>query len=161
MTPNSTQIGEAHLKVMYLGLVLCLLLPIVVVGAGYLVRQFVQGGAPPEPDSQSRILFYALLFVAVSELPVALFLKKQMLKPLPTSGAPPENAPTRAYIISRYLVIFNLAAACSIYGFVWFFLGGTFGEFVLFAVIGLVIFRLVRPSREFFYSLFGVRPAIE
>jgi hypothetical protein len=161
MTPNPTQIGEAHMKVMFLGLVLCLLLPIAIGGAGFLVRHFVQGGEPPAPESQSRIFFYALLFVAVSELPVALFLKKQMLKPLPTTGVPPENAPTTAYIISRYLVIFNLAAACSLYGFVWFFLGGTFGEFVLFAVIGLIIFRLVRPSREYFYSLFGVRPAIE
>jgi len=161
MTPNSTQIRDAHMKVMYLGLVLCLLLPMVVVGAGYLVRQFIQAGEPPTPDSQARIFFYALLFVAVTELPVALLIKKRMLKPLSTTGPPPENAPTTAHIISRYLVIFNLAAACSIYGFVWFFLGGTFGEFALFAVIGLIIFRLVRPSQEFFYSLFGVRPAME
>jgi hypothetical protein len=161
MTPNSTQIRDAHIKVMYLGLVLCLLLPIAVVGAGYLVRQYIQGGDPPAPDSQSQVIFYALLFVAVSELPVALLIKKQMLKPLPTKGTPPESVPTTAFVISRYLVIFNLAAACSIYGFVWFFLGGTFGEFVLFAVIGLIIFRLVRPSQEFFYSLFGVRPATE
>ena len=161
MTPNQTQIRDAHEKVLFLGLALNLLLPAVVLAAGFLVRQVVFGGGALVVDDPSRVMFYVLLFVAASEIAVALFLKKIMLKPLPVTGEPADNVPTTTFVVSRYLVVFNLAAACSIYGFVWFMLGGTVAEFVLFAVIGLIIFRLVRPSKEFFYSLFGVRPAIE
>lgn len=157
--PNSTQIRETHLKVIYLGMALTLGLSAALLLVGYFLRQNVAAdGTTAEPQ---RIFLYALLAVALSELPVALFMKKLMLKPLPESGTGGAAIPTTSYVLSRYMVLFNLAAACPVYGFVWYFLGGTLPEFVLFAVIGLIIFRLVRPQAEFFYSLFGVRPAIE
>jgi hypothetical protein len=156
--PTGTQIQQTQLKVMFAGLALTLALPAILVVVGSLLRQgdaAAVGAQPPQ-----RILFYALLAVAASEIPAALILRKVMLKPLPTSD-PGQAVPTTAYVFSRYLVMFNLAAACSVYGLVWYLLGGTLPEFALFAVIGLVIFRLVRPSTEFFHSLFGARPAIE
>ena len=159
--PNHTQLREAHMKTIYMGLILNMLLPIVVILAGLGVRHFVQGGAAEPVTDQTRIIFYALLFVAVSEIGVTIFLKKLFLKPLSTTEAPPASIPTIAFIQSRYLILFNLAFAPTIYGFVWYFLGGELQEFVLFAVISLIIFRLVRPSADFFYSLFGARPAVE
>ena len=143
---------------MYLGLALSLGSAVVFLLVGYLLRH---GGVveAAEPTRESQVMFYSLLFVAVSEVPLALFLKKTFLKPIKGSEGVP--IPTTNFIQSRYLVLFNLAAACSCYGFVWYLLGGTLPEFALFAVIGLIIFRLVRPSAEFFFSLFGVRPAIE
>ena len=161
VVPNQTQLGEAHMKVIYMGLILNMLLPIVVILAGLGVRHFVQGGEAGPVTDQTRIMFYALLFVAVSEIGVTIFLKKLFLKPLPTTGEPSESIPTIAFIQSRYLILYNLAFAPAIYGFVWYFLGGELKEFVLFAVISLIMFRLVRPSADFFYSLFGARPAVE
>ena len=158
--PNQTQIREAHMKIMYLGLLFNLVVPAVILAAGLAFRKFVQGGDFEGTANAQRFLLYALLAVAVSEVPVALFIKKQMLKPLPIGGAT-GPAPTVDFVISRYIVLFSLAVAPSIYGFVWFMLGGSLPEFVLFALVSLIIFRLVRPSAEFFYSLFGVRPAVE
>lgn len=156
--PTQMQIREALVRVMYIGLALSLGLAMVFLLVGFLLRQ---GGAmeAAAPTRENRVMFYALLFVAVSEVPLALFLKKIFLKPLAESGG--AAVPTTSFIQSRYLVLFNLAAACPCYGFVWYLMGGTLPEFALFAVIGLLIFRLVRPSAEFFFSLFGVRPAIE
>jgi hypothetical protein len=156
--PNPTQIRDTYMKVLYLGMGLTLGFAIVLLLTGYFLKQSGIGDA--EPTAQSKVLFYALIAVAMSELPVALFLKKSFLKPLPesSSGA---NIPTTSYVLSRYLILFNLAAACNFYGFVWYLLGGTMQEFVLFAAIGLIIFRVVRPSIEYFFSLFGTRPAIE
>lgn len=157
-SPNSTQIRETQVRVMYLGLALTLGVTVLLLMVGYFLRQ---GRAVDEVTAApQRMLFYALLAVALSEVPAALFMKKFMLKPLAASDAGVQ-VPTTDYVFSRYLVLFNLAAACPVYGFVWYILGGTLPEFALFAVIGLIIFRLVRPSTEFFYSLFGTRPAIE
>jgi FtsH-binding integral membrane protein len=160
ITPNNTQIHQTLMKVMYLGMALTLGSSLVLGLVGFLLRQNGAGATTP-PEGPEQVLFYALLAVAVAELPTALFLKKAMLKPLGESGGATTAIPTTSYVFSRYLVLFNLAGACPVYGFVWYFLGGTLPEFVLFAAIGLVIFRLVRPTTEFFYSLFGVRPAIE
>ena len=156
--PSREQIQQTQMKVMYLGLAMALGLPLILMAVGYFIRQsgsLAEGSASPE-----RLFFYALLAVAISEIPAALFLKKAMLKPLSPSDTG-QAVPSTDYVFSRYLVIFNLSAACPVYGLVWYLLGGTLPEFALFAVIGLIIFRLTRPSTEFFYSLFGVRPAIE
>lgn len=161
-TPNRTQIRETLMKVMYLGMALTLGVSAVLCVAGYLLRQNgIGAGVGTTSAEPERVFFYALLAVAISELPMALLLKKKMLKPLPDSGTTGVAIPTTSYVLSRYMVLLNLAAACPVYGFVWYILGGTLPEFVLFAAIGLIIFRLVRPEAEFFYSLFGTRPAIE
>lgn len=154
VVPNQSQIRQCLLKVVYLGLAMTIGLPLVLLLVGFVIRQ----ASGESVDAPQRIFLYALMAVAVAEIPAALFIRKTLLKPLPETGG---TAPTTAYVFSRYLVIFNLAGACSFYGMVWYLLGGTLPEFALFAVIGLVIFRLVRPSTEFFFSLFGVRPAIE
>lgn len=156
--PNATQIQQTHVKIIYLGLAYTIGVPLVLFAAAALIRPY--GGSSGDEQLSSRVMFYALLAVALMEIPTALYLKKLLLKPLSTSE-PDQAIPTTGYVFSRYLIIFNLAAACSVYGFVWQFLGGTLSEFALFAVIGLVIFRLTRPSTEFFFSLFGVRPAVE
>ena len=156
--PNTTQIQQTQMKVMYLGLAYTLGLPLVLFAVAAVVRP--DGGTSGGEPWSNRVMFYALLAVALMEIPTALFLKKVMLKPLPTSE-PGQPIPTTGFVFSRYLIIFNLAAACSVYGLVWHILGGTLAEFALFALIGLVIFRLTRPTTEFFFSLFGVRPAIE
>jgi hypothetical protein len=156
--PNSTQIRAAHVKVIYAGMALTLGFPAMLLLVGHLLRQ---GAAPPDPAAgPQRVLFYALLAVALSEIPAALIVKKVLLKPLAASDSP-AAVPTTSTVFSRYLILFNLAAACPVYGLVWYLLGGELPEFVLFAVVGLVIFRLVRPSTEFFHSLFGAHPAIE
>jgi len=156
--PSQAEIQHTQLRVMYLGLAYSLGLPLVLLVVGYFVRL---GNADIESaQPQERVMFYALLAVALMEIPTSLFLKKIWLKPLSTSTAG-QAVPTTAFVFSRYLVMLNLAAACSAYGLVWYLMGGTLPEFALFAVIGLIIFRLVRPSTEFFFSLFGVRPAIE
>lgn len=157
--PNTTQIRETHLKVMYLGMALSLGIPTLLLVLGYFLR--TSSGLGDTVAEPNRMLFYALLVVACSELPAALIMKKTLLKPLPDSQAQSASIPTTDYVFSRYLVLFSLAAACPVYGLVWYLMGGTMPEFVLFAVIGLIIFRLSRPSTEFFFSLFGVRPAIE
>ena len=150
--PNSTQIRETHLKVMYLGIALSLGVPALLLLLGYFLRASGSlGGTVAEPN---RMLFYALLIVACSELPAALIMKKTLLKPLTDLQAGSASIPTTDYVFSRYLVLFSLAAACPVYGLVWYLMGGTMPEFALFAVLGLIIFRLSRPSTDFFFSLF-------
>ena len=76
--PNQNQLRESHMRIMYLGLVMNLLLPIVLLFVGLGVRQFIQGGEVTAGEG-NRVFFYALLFVALSEIGVTLVLKKQFL----------------------------------------------------------------------------------
>lgn len=157
---NQSQLREAHMRVIYLGLVLNLLLPVVVVVAGYFIRQMMNSGGEAwgaSPDTL-RILFWALLMVAASEVGVALFLRKTMLKAnmCPADKSDPQT--DIPLVQSRFVVLFALALSPSFYGLVVYLLGAEFREFVLFAVVSLVIYRLVRPGQEFFYALFGARP---
>jgi hypothetical protein len=158
--PNPTQLREGHMRAMMLGLVLNLLLPAVIVAIGYFLRRIMDAESETaimDPESL-QILFFALLLVAVSEIPVVLFLKKLLLKPLPSNQAADADVPSVTFVISRFVLLYAVALSPSIYGLVYYLLGGEFRFFVLFGVISLLIFRLARPSQEFFYSLFGVRP---
>jgi len=157
---NQSQLREAHMRIIYLGLVLNLLMPIVIVVAGYFIRQTMNSGGQSwgaAPDTV-RILFWALLAVALSEVGVTLFLRKTLLQPNMRPAETSDPQTDIPHVQSRYIVLFALALSPAFYGLVLYLLGGEFREFVLFAVISLVIYRLVRPGQDFFYALFGARP---
>jgi hypothetical protein len=161
MTPNTTQIREAHMRTIYLGLIFNLLLPIVLLVVGVAIkRTMVTGGGGWAVSAETlRILFWALLAVGVSELGAAVYLKKILLKPDMPELREREASAAVSFVLSRYVVLFAVALSPAIYGFVYYLMGGTFQHFVLFGLISLVIYRIVRPTQESFFALFGVTPS--
>jgi hypothetical protein len=161
MTPNMTQIREAHMRAIYLGLIFNLLTPIALLVLGFLIkRAMVTGGGGWAVTAETlQILFWTLLVVGLSELGVALYLKKILFRP----GMPElrEREPQAAvrFLLSRFVVLFALAMTPAVYGFVYYLMGGTFQHFVLFGLISLVIYRIVRPTQESFFALFGLSPS--
>jgi len=156
---NHTQLREVHIRAVYLGLILNLLLPAVVVIAGYAIRRAMYADEVPWASAPGTltILFWVLLCVALSEIPVALLLRKLLLTANMCSMEKDDPQAAIMKVQSRYIVLYALALSPTFYGLVLYLLGGAMREFVLFAVVSLVIYRLVRPGQEFFYALFGVQ----
>jgi hypothetical protein len=158
MTPNPTQVREAHMRIIYLGLVINLFVPILFLLAGYGVRRMM-GDTVVATDTQTLwILFIVFIALAVLEIPVVFLLRKHLIPPFSDTARPGVEPPSIISVQARYLVLFAVALSPALYGFIYYLLGGSFREFVLFAVISLIIFRLVRPSQTYFLSIFGVRP---
>jgi len=154
MVPNSKQLSEGHMRVTKLGLILNLVVPALIVLGGIGLRNVMEFGAMVD-EASLQAVFWALVVVAAGDLGAVMFLKTKMLRPPMPELEGKEPVAAVEFVVMRYLVIFVIALSPAVMGLVYFMLGGTVEDFVLFGVISLLIYRLVRPKREFFDSLFG------
>ena len=160
MRQDREDVRQSHIKVVFMGLVMNLLIPGILVAAGVALRNVMGSGDTHQimGSVQLQTLFNALMFVSLSQVPIIFILKKKILKPLSeASGSDPANVPTLSQILSRYTILYMISMSSSVYGFIYYMLGGQFEFFILFALISLLTFRLIRPSAAFYYSLFGER----
>ncbi len=162
MRIDPDEIRKSHMQMVLKGLIMSLVIPGLLVGAGMALRNIMFSGDVDQvikSDKDLQVFFYALMFVAIMDVPVVLFLKKTLLKPLDlAAGSESAEVPTLSKIAAQYTILYYLSMAASIWGFIYYMLGGTIEYFILFALISLLTFRLIRPSAEFYYSLFGERP---
>jgi len=162
MRIDPEEIRKSHMQMVFKGLIMNLLIPGVLVIAGVALRNIMFSGDVDQvikDEKDLQVFFYALMFVAVMDVPVVLFLKKTLLKPLDlAAGSETTEVPTPSKIAAQYTILYNLSMAASVWGFIYYMLGGAFEYFILFALISLITFRLIRPSAVFYYSLFGERP---
>lgn len=162
MRIDPDEIRKSHMQIVLKGLIMNLLIPAVLVGAGVALRNIMFSGDTDQiikTEEDIQVFFYALMFVAIMDIPVVLFLKKILLKPLDlAAGSESTEVPTLSKIAAQYTILYNFSMAASVWGFIYYLLGGTIEYFILFALISLLTFRLIRPSNEFYYSLFGERP---
>lgn len=99
-----------------------------------------------------QILFFALLFVAVSEVAVAFVLKKMFYAPDKVRPTLHDQAAFAKLVTGGSIALAALGAASMIYGVVLLILGMEITRVALFALISLVHFRLFRPTSDFLRS---------
>lgn len=161
MRQDPEDIRKSHMQMVLKGLILNLLVPGILVGAGVALRKIMGSGDVDQiikSDRDLQFFLYALMFVALMVVPIVFFLKKKLLKPLDlAAGSESTTVPTTSQIATKYTILYYLSMAASIWGFIYYLLGGQFQYFILFALISLITFRLIRPSAEFYYSLYGER----
>ncbi len=142
-----------HLRLIYLGLLLNIVLPLILLGLGYFFRSsaFVE-----QQNFDLRFVLVILLAVSFAELGVIWILKRKWLgnflqvPALPavqTVIQPPARSPQK-FAFSFAIVIYSLCLTPSIYGFVYFLLGGNLNWFVLFIAITFLGFLLFKPKEE-------------
>ncbi len=154
MDSNYMGVDRLHTRLLNLGLLLNVLAPVVIISVGaFLKAKGVSGSA----GTDLRVLFWALLVVALSEIPVIYIIKRSFLaddKGLQKSykGLAPKQA-----LIQWGLLIFFLSLAPTIYGFVYYLLGGTLERFVLFCAITLFCFLVFKPKLEEIRSFIKMR----
>jgi hypothetical protein len=104
------------------------------------------------PATTLQILFFALLFVAVSEVAVAFLLKKLFFSPDKVRPTLHDPAAFAKLATGGSIALAALGAASMIYGIILLILGMEITRVALFALISLVHFRLFRSTSDFLRS---------
>lgn len=136
---------------------LAILINIVVPAFMFMVVYLLRvGGALPAslvPGGTLQIIFYAFLFVAISELAVAFVVKRAIFAPDKVRLTLGDSAAFTKLVGAGTIVLAALGAASMMYGIVLFILGAGLASVAAFGLIALIHFRLFRPSAEFIRSL--------
>lgn len=140
-------------RLLKLSLVINIVAPAAMFVVVYLLKSTEMLPTSLVPAGTLQIIFFALLFVAVSELAVAFIIKKSIFSPdkvcisLTNPGAFPKLATAGTVTLAA------LGAASAFYGILLYILGISLVNVAAFGLITLVHFRLFRPTAEFLRSL--------
>lgn len=134
-----------HSKLFNLGLLMNVFAPVAIIFIGAL---FKAKGIGISGKTDLTVLFWVLLAVAISEIPAIYIVRKVLLNGRRSS--PEVHSPrTTEQVLTQWAIItFSLALAPSIYGLVYYLLGGSLERFVLFAAITLFCFLVFKPKEE-------------
>jgi hypothetical protein len=136
---------KIHSRLFNLGLVLNVFTPMVLIVLGGLVMtQGIDVGTVKDLE----LFFWVLIAVALSEIPAIYLVKKNLLSRAKSSKRESESVTAEQTLFRVGIITFSLSLAPSIYGLVYYLLGGTFERFVLFAALTLFCFLLFKPKLE-------------
>ena len=145
-TLNSrVDIDRVHSRLLNLGLVLNVLVPGILLSAGVFLKA---RGVCGSPGSDLGILFWVLIAVALSEIPVIYIIKRSFLSGRKAFQKSRGHATAEQSLLQWGMIIFSLSLAPTIYGLVYYLLGGTLERFVLFVAITLFCFLVFKPKLE-------------
>jgi len=139
---QKNQIESVYFKTLYFGIFLNVFAPAILILLGLFLRS---KGIGTKPISSIDLILYILLAASVIEVLFIIFFKKQF-----SSRARID----KQSFFQMNLVVFSLALSPTIYGFVYFILGGEVRWFLAFAVITLLSFRIFKPNLEKTEELF-------
>jgi hypothetical protein len=149
MMPNEfggpVDVERMHSRLFNLGLLMNLLAPAVIIFVGVVVRASLPAVAP---STDLRILFWVLLAVALSEIPVIYLVKRKLLLGNKHAGQVGRSATAEQALLQWGIITYSLGLAPSIYGLVYYIMGGSSERFVLFAAITLFCFLVFKPKQE-------------
>ncbi len=149
---------KIHTHMLYLGLVLNLAIPLGLLAIGFLLRK---NGVGDHPVPNLKLFFWVLIFLSVSEVLAIHFFKKSFFaKFSKKSQLTISPSLIQKSILTFSIIIFSLSLVPSIYGLVYFLLGGSFEEFILFIIITFLGFRIFKPNLEEMKKLQGLATAI-
>jgi hypothetical protein len=142
---NHKDIESIYFKVIYLGLFLNLFVPVVSVFLALFLRS---KGVGEHPISSLNLLLFILLGISASEILAIYLFRQKLLK---------ENTFIQGSIVQdewkdnffrSHIIIFSLALSPTLYGFVYFVLGGELSWFLVFVAMTLLCFRLFKPDLD-------------
>jgi hypothetical protein len=142
---SPVDIERTHSKLLNLGLLMNVFAPVVLIIVGVFARtRGVDAGA----ERDLGVFFWVLIAVALSEIPAIYILKRTLLsrgRSLRKSG---EQSTVGQTLLQTSVAIFSLSLAPTIYGLVYYLLGGSLERFILFAAFTLFCFVVFKPKQE-------------
>jgi hypothetical protein len=137
------EILKTAVSIMYRGLLIDLVGAAVFFVAGHLVRRS-EIIAPVEPEPL-KLLGYGLIAVSAVEILMVVILKRKWLsKDSPQLRAIRRRRPFLRQIKLLFVILYLVALTPSLYGFLYFILGGAEELFVIMVAITLVGYMLTR-----------------
>jgi hypothetical protein len=142
---SPVDIERAHSKLLNLGLLMNVFTPVVLIFVGVFVRnRGIEAGAVGDLG----VLFWVLIAVALSEIPAIYLVKRTFLARGRSSQKSGESPAAGQTVFQMGIIIFSLSLAPTIYGLVYYLLGGSLERFVLFAAFTLLCFMVFKPKQE-------------
>ena len=154
---RNESLEKIHAKILKLGLAIDIFLPLVIFFlAVYLRDRLIQVQTVKNLD----LFFYVLLAVSLIEVVAIVIIKRQLSARFAQKKVGPGSNPAQEVsdvdtrqpvdrnLLSFATVIFALCFSPTIYGLVYYLLGGTWEHFALFVAITFLLFQLFKPKME-------------
>ncbi len=148
MNKYNIDINAVLLKPLYLGLLINIFIPVVIIGVAYYIEE---GGGLTSTMAPENIelIFWILIAVAVIDGAVAIFLKQKLFFAPMIKSKESFAGDLKQGFFSKSIVCYGLIAAIAVYGLVLYFLGGTFNQLLFLVFISFIAFQLIRPRIKF------------
>lgn len=155
MSVSEIEKQKAIIKSTYLGLFMNVIGPVAIFFAAAFVKGQGFQSAPDVPSFPSQniqILFFALLFISITDLAATYFIRKNLsLRPYPSDTNGVQFFTRQMVTIS--LVVYGMNAMHVLYGLVLFILGASIEIMMLFVALTFISYQLFRPRKSFADSL--------
>lgn len=142
---ENLDLDQIHTKLLYLGLLLDVFVPAVLLSFGLFLKS---KGMVARSFERLDILLWILLAVSVGEVLTIYLIKKKILFAPNIPKAKERSISLPQMFLRSALILFSLSLSPAIYGFIYFLLGGMVERFVLFIAITLFCFLLFKPKLE-------------
>lgn len=137
---------SVHFKTIYPGIIMNVFVPALMVILGIFLRS---KGIGTSPIKNLNLMLIILLIVSVTEVIFVFFFRKKFFF---GGNQQKEKASiktgTEDDFIRYTLIIYSMCLSPTIYGFVYYLLGGTLQWFIIFVLITFICFRFFKPSLE-------------
>jgi hypothetical protein len=150
-----------HLRLIYLGIVMNIVLPLLLLGIAFILRR---SAFSEERSLDPGLVFVALAIVSIVDLAFTYLFKKTFIAKHElkrtstlTDGETGAQDNTKGAAVTMSVVIYSLALAPSVYGFVYFLLGGDYQGLILFVAMTMLGFLLFKPKEQELRVLSGDR----
>lgn len=143
---RQVDIDGVHSRLLNLGLVLNVLVPVILLSVGVFLKS---KGVGLSLGSNLKILFLVLMIAGVGEIPLIYIMRRSFLSARKAFQKESEgHVATEKVLFQWGVLIFSLSLSPTIYGLVYYLLGGSLERFVLFAAITLFCFLVFKPKLE-------------
>lgn len=161
MHQNKTELLEkTHIRLLYLGILINIFAPLII----FFIAFFLRGRLfQVQGIDKIDLLFYVLLILSMGEIGAIFIFRKRFWQsfiqkkvghpPLADSLVQSETASNPKLFIEQKILSFGIVtyALCltpTLYGLVYYLLGGNWERFALFVAITLLSFQLFKPRQE-------------
>lgn len=161
MNQNKTEsIEKIYLRILHLGILMDIFAPIVVFFFAVLLRERL---IHIQSVKELNLLFYVLLIIGLLEIAAIFIFRKKFWEPfiqrkvghLPMADSLAQNkadsnprCSIEQNLVTFGIVIFTLCFSPTVYGLVYYLLGGTWEHFAIFVAITFLSFQLFKPKQE-------------
>jgi len=141
------EILKLAVSTMYIGLLIDLIGPGVFYVAGQLIRgSNIVSAVEPEP---LQMLGYMLLFVSAAEIALVVVLRRRWINAKSSQLRLARQRPVfYRQLKIMFIILYLIALTPSVYGFLYFILGGKESFFVLMLVISLIGYMLIKMKPD-------------
>jgi hypothetical protein len=161
MDQNKTELLEkTHIRLLYLGILTDIFAPLIIF---FIVVFFREKLIRVQNIERIELLFYVFLILSLGEIGAIFIFRKKFWQSFIRKKAghrPLAGSPVRSESVSNPqffgeqkilgfgMVVYALCFTPTLYGLVYYLLGGTWERFSLFVAVTFLLFQLFKPKQE-------------